>query len=73
MHSQPHVTEEHALDFDPNDPQVQVFIRTEEEATAAPGDRPLLTTEYDVFECDAFTPDQGRWVRLMPEADFIPT
>ena len=73
MHEQPHVTEEQKLDFDPSDPQVQVFLRSEEEAASAEGSRPLLTTEYDVFECDAFTPDMGRWVRLMPEADFIPT
>lgn len=73
MHEQKHVTEEEKLDFDPSDPQVQVFVRSEEEAASADGNRPLLTTEYDVFECDAFTPDMGRWVRLMPEADFIPT
>lgn len=74
MHEQPHVTEEDALDFDPDDPQIQVFIRTEDEAEGfAGGERPPLTTEYDVFECDAFTPDQGRWLRLMPEAEFIPT
>lgn len=74
MHSQPHVTEEEALDFDPKDPQVQVFIRNELEAEeAAKGLHPALTTEYDVFECDAFTPDEGKWLRLMPDANFIPT
>ena len=52
---------------------VEAGAETEEEAASAEGSRPLLTTEYDVFECDAFTPDMGRWVRLMPEADFIPT
>ena len=29
-----------------------------------------LTVEYDVFACDAFTEDRGRWLRLMPDADF---
>jgi hypothetical protein len=31
------------------------------------------TTEFDVFACDAFVADQGKWIRLMPDADFIPT
>ena len=53
--------------------QVQVFIRTEEEASGAAEGRPPLTTEYDVFECDAFIPDTGRWLRLMPDAEYIPT
>ncbi|KAL3922320.1 MAG: hypothetical protein SGPRY_004601 [Prymnesium sp.] len=58
-------------------PQIQVFVRNEN-ATATPlhADSTRandLTVEYDVFACDAFTEDQGRWVRLMPDADFIPT
>ena len=32
----------------------------------------VLTTEYDVFGCDAFLEDKGRWLRLMPDADYIP-
>ena len=64
MHEQAHLTTE--PDFDPDDPQVQVFLRNEEEGT-------LQTTEYDVFACDAFQADEGKWLRLMPDADFIPT
>lgn len=33
----------------------------------------VLTTEYDVFGCASFDEDAGKWVRLMPEAGFIPT
>ena len=54
-------------------PQVQVFLRNEEEAESVADGRPLLTTEYDVFACDAFTPDAGRWLRLMPDAQYVPT
>ena len=53
--------------------QVQVFLRNEEEAENVADGRPLLTTEYDVFACDAFTPDKGRWLRLMPDAQYVPT
>lgn len=81
MHQQPHVTLE--PNFEPNDPQIQVFIRNE---TSSVGGNPKsagsgesdseatpMTIEYDVFACDAFTEDKGRWIRLMPDADFIPT
>ena len=79
MHEQPHVTG--TPDFDPTDPQIQVFIRTEDDLKSREGEevdgRKLgvadLSTEFDVFECDAFTEDAGKWLRLMPEADFIPT
>ena len=76
------MTHEAALDFDPDDPQIQVFIRTEEDIKSLQGgdmgewdrrQRRVLTTEYDVFACDAYTEDVGRWLRLMPDADFIPT
>jgi len=83
MHEQPHVTDRPGAnitepDFDPNEPEVQVFIRTMEEAEqhAAETNRKdgnELTMEYDVFGCDAFVEDQGKWLRLMPDADFIPT
>ena len=33
----------------------------------------VLTTEFDVFACDAFVEDQGKWLRLMPDAGFVPT
>ena len=65
---------------------VQVFIRNEGEAAAAMTDAPdegaegsdgvstsILTTEYDVFKCDAYEEEMGKWIRLMPDADFIPT
>lgn len=77
MHEQPHVAED--PDFEPKDPQIQVFIRNENSTDAADvpaeegGVRSELTVEYDVFACDAFTEDKGRWLRLMPDADFIPT
>mmetsp|Transcript_74802 Transcript_74802/g.180830 ORF Transcript_74802/g.180830 Transcript_74802/m.180830 type:complete len:131 (+) Transcript_74802:16-408(+) len=71
MHQQPHLTEE--ADFDPSDPQVQVFLRNEEEAENVADGRPLLTTEYDVFACDAFALDKGRWLRLVPDAEYAPT
>ena len=93
QHEQPHVTEEPT--FEPNDPQIQVFIRNERDGAdggeggaagaAAEGDsapeqileevldRTLLTTEFDVFKCDGFDEEKGKWLRLMPDADFIPT
>ena len=96
MHEQPHVAQN--PEFEPNDPQIQVFIRDEDTLAASPvpaevstaaegssqgvdeasGRREWrstheLTIEYDVFACDAFTEDKGRWLRLMPDADFIPT
>ena len=33
----------------------------------------VMSYEYDVFACDAFVEDQGKWLRLMPDADFVPT
>lgn len=32
-----------------------------------------VTTEFDVFACDAFSEDTGRWLRMMPDAEFTPT
>ena len=69
MHEQPHVADN--PEFQPNDPQIQVFLRNEGDVNVVGGRE--LTTEYDVFECDAFVEDQGRWLRLMPDADYIPT
>ena len=76
MHEQPHVTDDPT--FDPADPQIQVFLRNE--TTVAESDdseaevvRPFLSTEYDVFACDAFEEDTGKWLRLMPDAEYIPT
>ena len=103
QHEQEHVTA--APDFEPVDPQIQVFIREEPPppppraptpspispappppqssgAAAVPaageavvaGEMPRdLTTEFDVFACDAFTEDSGRWLRLMPDAGFVPS
>ena len=53
--------------------QVQVFLRTEVEAEDAADGRPALTTEYDVFQCDAFVEDAGKWLRLMPDLGYVPT
>ena len=33
----------------------------------------VLTTEYDVFECASFSEDADKWMRLMPDAGFVPT
>lgn len=84
QHEQPHVSS--APTFEPDDPQIQVFIRNEGDAPAEVRDAPdegaegsdgvrpaVLTTEYDVFGCDAFAEDKGKWLRLMPDADYIPT
>lgn len=95
QHQQEHVTEQ--PDFQPADPQIQVFIRQDPldkdldpitaakastrtpvgslpEATEDFYDGPTITTtEFDVFACDAFEADEGKWMRLMPDADFIPT
>ena len=82
MHEQPHVTSDPT--FDPDDPQIQVFIRNEgEEAASVDGHADdgstegmtsnVLTTEFDVFECASFAEEQGKWIALMPDADFIPT
>ena len=82
QHEQPHVAS--APDFDPNDPQIQVFIRKEgvEEANVTEGAddgstdgmrAAVLSTEYDVFACDDFAEEQGKWLRLMPDAGFIPS
>ena len=88
-------------DFEPNDPQIQVFLRNDRSVTnaaaaaaaadpdAAPTslaaddespdpdgkaeDASAQTVEYDVFQCDAYDEDMGKWVRLMPDADFVPT
>lgn len=82
MHEQPHV----AIDpqFQPNDPQIQVFMRDGPTSTqrtpphldkdsSIEGETQGLSIEYDVFACDAFVEDVGRWIRLMPDATFIPS
>ena len=112
QHDQAHLTLE--PDFDPTDPRIQVFIRSdfedEEEDEGESGgvaaesvgsaatagdvagsvdagedgkgsvdagvqllDGPSVTTEFDVYACDAFTEDGARWIRLMRGADFVPT
>eukprot|EP00962_Isochrysis_galbana_P062042 scaffold50070_cov112-Isochrysis_galbana.AAC.7 len=94
QHKQLHVTE--TPDFQPAQPQIQVFIRQDpigvldpEVAAKATTRTPVgslpestedfydgpteTTTEFDVFACDAFEADPGKWIRLMPDADFIPT
>lgn len=72
QHEQPHVTE--APDFDPPDPSVQVFVRSEDDPDeiAVSGGGKLLTTEFDVFACESFVEDAGKWLRLMPDADYLP-
>ena len=43
------------------------------EGADRPITRSVLTTEYDVFGCDAFVEDAGKWVRLMPDLGYVPT
>ena len=69
MHDQPHVAED--PQFEPSDPQIQVFVRNETDMNVVGGRE--LSVEYDVFGCDAFVEDKGRWLRLMPDAEYIPT
>jgi len=95
QHEQIHVAVD--PDFEPADPQIQVFIRQDpldpnldpEEAAKAITRTPMgalppplddmydgptvTTTEFDVFACDAFSEDTGKWIRLMPDAGFVPT
>ena len=62
---------------------VQVFIRSDCEDEAEMRDNSaadsrgvaaaVLTTEYDVFACESFMEDAGKWARLMPDAGFLPT
>lgn len=65
---------------------VQVFIRNEGNAAATMSNQPdegaegadgiqaaVMTTEFDVFQCASFSEEQGKWIRLMPNAGFVPT
>ncbi len=66
---------------------VQVFLRNEgneeadvvgdpdegAEGSDSPIERPVLTTEFDVFGCDSFVEDSGKWLRLMPDLGYVPT
>ena len=46
---------------------------SEEERTQTGAAGTALTTEYDVFGCGSFEMDQGKWLRLMPDAEVLPT
>ena len=43
------------------------------EGSDSPIERPVLTTEFDVFGCDSFVEDSGKWLRLMPDLGYVPT
>lgn len=61
QHQQPHLNP--SPDFDPQDPQINVNIRTSADA---------IEVEWDVVGCFSFSQDQGRWARLRP-GEAIPT
>jgi uncharacterized protein YjbK len=61
QHQQPHLTE--TPDFDPNEPSINVNIRTKED---------LIEMEWDVVGCLSFKPEMGKWAKLRP-GELVPT
>lgn len=61
QHQQPHLTD--APDFDPQEPTINVNIRSRDE---------VIEMEWDVVECQSFRQEAGRWARLRP-GEPIPT
>lgn len=55
QHQQPHLTD--YPDFMPNNPQINVNIRTQGEE---------IYMEWDVVGCDSFRLEEGKWSRLRP-------
>jgi len=47
--------------FRPYDPQVQVFINNR--------DKNNICVEFDVFACDAFMEEKGKWKKMIPDMD----
>lgn len=61
QHQQPHLTD--APDFDPQEPTINVNIRSLDE---------VIEMEWDVVGCQSFRQEAGRWARLRP-GEPIPT
>ena len=61
QHQQPHLTL--SPDFEPQDPQINVNIRTSIDE---------IGIEWDVVGCQSFKQDTGRWARLRP-GEALPT
>ncbi len=61
QHQQPHLTE--TPDFSPQDPTINVNIRTFGEE---------IQMEWDVVGCESFVAEMGKWSRLRP-GELVPT
>lgn len=61
QHEQPHLN--HAPDFDPIEPSINVNIRSQED---------VIEMEWDVVGCESFQEETGKWARLRP-GEAIPT
>ena len=61
QHQQPHLKEE--PDFEPNEPSINVNIRTREE---------FIEMEWDVVGCLSFKQETGKWAKLRP-GELVPT
>ncbi|WP_066380308.1 MULTISPECIES: Ycf34 family protein [unclassified Anabaena] len=61
QHQQPHLTENPT--FDPNEPSINVNIRTKEDT---------IEMEWDVVGCLSFKPEMGKWSKLRP-GELVPT
>ncbi|MBF2098325.1 MAG: Ycf34 family protein [Gloeomargaritaceae cyanobacterium C42_A2020_066] len=55
QHQQSHLTD--APDFDPQEPTINVNIRSRDE---------VIEMEWDVVGCQSFLQEVGRWARLRP-------
>jgi hypothetical protein len=61
QHQQPHLTENPT--FDPNEPSINVNIRTKED---------VIEMEWDVVGCLSFKKEMGKWAKLRP-GELVPT
>ncbi|MBH8571957.1 Ycf34 family protein [Nostocaceae cyanobacterium CENA369] len=61
QHQQPHLTE--TPNFDPNEPSINVNIRTQED---------VIEMEWDVVGCLSFKREMGKWSNLRP-GELVPT
>ena len=61
QHQQPHLTENPT--FDPNEPSINVNIRTSGE---------MIEMELDVVGCLSFKRETGKWSKLRP-GELVPT
>ncbi|BAY32164.1 hypothetical protein NIES37_02440 [Tolypothrix tenuis PCC 7101] len=61
QHQQPHLTE--TPTFDPNEPSINVNIRTKED---------VIEMEWDVVGCLSFKQETGKWAKLRP-GELVPT